>query len=134
MKDGIKLPFRVGISPTLKIRGVLATKKIRQGQVIERCPAIIYPKNQSVIELTIFDQYVFDWDEQHEALALGYGSLLNHSYERNVEVDFDKNKGEVIFKALREIKAGEELLINYNDDSLEPVDQGYLSYDRDLKI
>lgn len=132
MDQGIKLPFCVGISPNLGIRGLIATEKIRQGQLIERCPAIIYPKNTQIIEQTIFDHYVFDWDETREALALGYGSLCNHSYERNVDVEFDYNRKEIVFSALKDIEIGDELFINYNDDSLEPIDPGYLSLDSEL--
>lgn len=134
MTAGIKLPFCVGLSPTLGIRALIATEQISKDQIIERCPAIIYPKNPQVIEQTIFDHYVFDWDDTHEALALGYGSLCNHSYERNVEVDFDYDASEILFIALRDINFGEELLINYNDDSAEPIDKDYLSFDKDLKI
>ena len=125
MQRGIQVPFRVGVSPTLGIRGLIATETIVQGQIIERCPAIIYPKNAAVIAQTVFDHYVFDWDAEHEALALGYSSLCNHSYERNVTVDFDKRKKEIIFSALCTIEPGAELLINYNDDSLEPIDPSY---------
>lgn len=132
MTQGIKLPFKVGISPTLGIRGLIATEDIKKGQITERCPAIVYLKNKDLIEQTIFDHYVFDWDEKHEALALGYGSLCNHSYERNIDVDFDFEKKEIIFTALRDINEGEELLINYNDDSMEPIDEKYLSLDSDL--
>lgn len=125
MKSGIKLPFCVGVSPTLGIRGLIATEKIAKGQIIERCPAVIYPKNPKIIEQTIFEHYVFDWDDQHEALALGYGSLCNHSYARNVEVSFDEDKQVIELSALRDIQIGEELLISYNDDSLEPIDPKY---------
>lgn len=133
MNNGIRLPFYVGKSPTLAIRGLIATEKILNGQIIERCPAIIFPKNPDIIEQTIFDHYVFDWDDSHEALALGYGSLCNHSYERNVEVDFDYENKLIIFSALRDIKIGEELLINYNDDSEEEIDPGYLEFDKELE-
>jgi len=132
MTTGISLPFNVGVSPTLSIRGLIATEKIAEGQIIEKCPAVIYPKNEEIIEQTVFDHYVFDWDETHEALALGYGSLCNHSYERNVQVDYDFETKEIVFTALREILPGEELLISYNDDSLEPIDPGYLGLDKEI--
>jgi hypothetical protein len=131
MKDGIRLPFRVGVSPSLKIRGLIATEKILKGRVIERCPAIVFVKNPKIIEQTIFDHYVFDWDETHEALALGYGSLCNHSYERNVEVDYDTEGRYIIFTAIKDIEIGEELFINYNDDSYDPIDSDYLRFDKD---
>lgn len=131
--SGIKLPFCIGISPTLGIRGLIATEGIAKNRVIERCPAVTFRKNPEVIEQTIFDHYVFDWDETHEALALGYGSLCNHSYTPNVMVDFDIESKLVVFTALKDITIGEELVINYNDDSEEPIDAGYLEFDRELE-
>ena len=107
MMPGIVLPFAVGVSPALGIRGIVATEKITKNQIIERCMAIIYPKNPEIMEQTIFDHYVFDWDETHEALVLGYGSLCNHSYERNVSVDFDYEKKEIVFSTLHDIGIGE---------------------------
>lgn len=133
MNQGIKLPFCVGLSPTLGIRGLIATEKIDKGIVTERCPAIVYVKNPEIIEQTIFDHYVFDWDENHEAMALGYGSLCNHSYLPNMMVDFDFENKLIIFTALRDIVIGEELLINYNDDSGEEIDPGYLEFDKELE-
>ncbi len=130
MSEGIRLPFCVGVSPTLKIRGLIATEVIKKGAVIERSPALIYPKNPKVIAQTVFEYYVFDWDDNHEALALGYGSLVNHSYEANVVVDFDFDSKEIVFTAKNNIEIGDELLINYNDDSLEPIDPGYLGFDK----
>lgn len=130
---GIKLPFCIGISPTLEIRGLIATEGIVKDQVIERCPAVIFRKDPEIIEQTIFDHYVFDWDETHEALALGYGSLCNHSYIPNVMVDFDFESKHIIFTALKDIAIGDELVINYNDDSEEPIDPGYLEFDRELE-
>lgn len=132
MSKGITLPFRVGISPTLHIRGLIATRKIKKDEVVERCPAVVYPKKPHIIAQTIFDHYVFEWDDTHEALALGYGSLCNHSYERNVYVDFDYDTKEFFFTALRDIVEGEELLISYSDDEEHPVDADYLSLDKEL--
>ncbi len=132
MSIGINLPFVVGISPTLSIRGLIANEKISKNQIIEQCPALIYRKNPEVIEQTIFDNYVFDWDEQHEAMALGYGSLCNHSYTPNASVDYDMKANEVIFSALRDIEIGEEIMINYNDDTGEEIDVSYLNFDQEL--
>jgi SET domain-containing protein len=51
------------------------------------------------------------------AIILGYGSLYNHSYSPNAK--FTKNSGEKIlrFVATRDIKKGEEILINYKGES-----------------
>lgn len=126
------LPFCVGISPTLAIRGLIATEAIAENIVFERCPAIIFPKNPSIIEQTIFDHYVFDWDETHEALALGYGSLHNHSNSPNVRFELDHEAMAVVFIAMRDIAVEEELMINYDSTASEP-EAGYLSFDKALR-
>ena len=132
MAIGIHLPFTVGVSPTLHIRGIIATEKIAKDQEIERCPAIIFPLNDHA-DHTIFANYVFGWDATHEALALGYGSLMNHANEPSVEVDFDVETKEIIFTAKHVIKAGEELTIHYHDGSEEPVPDSYFSYDKEME-
>ena len=49
------------------------------------------------------------------ALALGYGSLYNHSYRPNARYD-DVGQRTKLFTALRAIEPGEEITINYNGD------------------
>ena len=130
----MKLPITVGVSPTLHIRGIIAEEEIVKGQVIERCPVIVYTNEEAeLMRPTMIEQYSFTWDEEHEALVLGYGSLYNHSYSPNVEVDFDYKNAEAFYTALCDIKAGEELFINYNADSPEPIDQTYFEFDKRLK-
>ena len=47
------------------------------------------------------------------ALALGYGSLYNHSYKPNARYD-DVGPQTKEFTALRDIQPGEEITVNYN--------------------
>jgi SET domain-containing protein len=48
-------------------------------------------------------------------LALGYGSLYNHSYHPNARYD-DAAGPTKVFTALRDIAAGEEITVNYNGE------------------
>lgn len=115
--QSIHLPCVVGLSPTLGIRGLLAARDIRKGEVIERCPVVLIPVEQEeALEATIFSTYYFLWDDTHYALALGYGSLFNHSYQANVTFDHDFEGQQVIFSAAKDVKKGEELMINYNGE------------------
>lgn len=98
-------------------RGVFATEDIKKGELIHEAPVIPYPNREHIhIEKTILADYVFEYGINHSAVVLGYGSLFNHSYEPNAiyEINFESHSFK--FYAQRDIKAGEEILINYNGD------------------
>ena len=59
------------------------------------------------------------------ALALGYGSLYNHSYRPNARYD-DIGQLTKIFTALRDIPPGEEITVNYNGD---PSDRAAVAFE-----
>ena len=95
--------------------GVFARKMIPKGTVIERVPVIVMPL-QDVFNQTPepkLAEYVFNWDEDTVAIALGYGSLYNHSYRPNARFDAKSGRTQV-FTAIRNIEAGEEITVNYN--------------------
>ncbi|MBM4762853.1 SET domain-containing protein [Bacillus sp. B15-48] len=105
-------------------RGVFATKDIAKGYLIHEAPVISYPNEQHVhIEKTLLADYAFEYGINHTAILLGYGMLFNHSYHPNAiyEINFDNHTFE--FYAYKDIKAGEEILINYNGevDDQEPL-------------
>ena len=97
-------------------RGIFATRDIEKGELIHVAPVIISPKNEyKYLKKTILMDYVFWWGEEC-ALALGYGSLFNHSYTPNALYKLRKKKKTIDFFAYTDIKAGEEIKINYNGD------------------
>ena len=101
----------------LQGRGVFAARKIEAGEIIEICPVLVFPKSQLAdLRKTIFDDYYFDWGNEGDfyALALGYGSLYNHSYEANADYDMDFESDTIDITCIREISPGEEITINYN--------------------
>lgn len=116
-------------------RGVFAARDIPAGAVIERVPVILIPKNQvfpasgDPSPSPAVSWYVFDWTgvtkRDYVALALGYGSVYNHSYAPNAR--YRKEAPDVLeFTALRAIVGGEEILINYNGD---PEDKGPVHFE-----
>ena len=104
-----------------KGRGVIARRPIEEGEIIERVPVIVIPTDQIGDDpgRRVLAGYVFAWGQGTLALALGYGSLYNHSYEPNARYEALGGRTK-IFVALREIAAGEEITINYNG---EPSDR-----------
>jgi hypothetical protein len=98
-------------------KGVFAAKPIEPGEVIEICPVLLFPKSELPhIRKTILDDYYFDWgrDDEWFAVALGFGSIYNHSYTPNAEYDMDFEADTIDFFCIKPIQAGEEILVNYN--------------------
>ncbi|MFS0658100.1 SET domain-containing protein [Niallia alba] len=105
-------------------RGVFATCDIEKGTLFHEAPVVPYPNDQhKYIEKTVLEDYVYEYGINHSAVVLGYGMLFNHSYEPNAtyEINFDKHTFD--YFAYKDIKAGEEILINYNGevDDYEPL-------------
>ena len=117
----MEIPFKVGTSPTLNIRGLIANRVIKSGETLERCPVVLVDhRDDSAFAKTILNRYCYEWTKSYSALVLGYGSLYNHSYSPNVYYVFNYRTKEIVFRALRRIEPGEELFMNYNGD---PEDQ-----------
>jgi hypothetical protein len=105
----------VGRSPALGIRGVIAGRYYKKRECIERCPVLLIPIEQyEIIAKTIFDKYIFEWTSSYDALALGYGSLYNHSYNANCIYRLDYKNKLISIYAVEVIRAGQEITINYN--------------------
>ena len=102
-----------------KGRGVFAQRNFKKGEVIESCPVIVLPAEEiDTLELTQLYNYYFAWgpESKDAAIALGYGSLYNHSYTPNARYykDFDNNL--LKYVCIRDIQKNEEITINYNCD------------------
>ncbi len=103
-----------------KGRGVFAQRALRKGEVFERSPVIVLPASQwDSIERTVLFNYCYEWDGDY-ALALGLGSLFNHSYQPNAIYTRQLTDLVMEYTALRDIAADEEITVNYNGD---PADQ-----------
>jgi uncharacterized protein len=99
-----------------KGRGLYANRPFRKGETIVEDPVLIFPSKEAT-DRSIVHKYTFEWpDEDTSALALGLGSLINHSYEPNAVYSFLWRQKRIRFYALRAIRKGEEILMNYNGD------------------
>lgn len=107
-------------------RAVFARRALRAGEIFERVPVLLVPKEQVFGSREIAQRagvavswYVFTWinpDEELVALSLGYGSIYNHSELPNAK--YRMHLPDIMeFFTLREIKAGEEITINYRGDA-----------------
>ncbi len=118
-----RAPIRV-LPVAGKGRGVVAGLAIARGDVVERAHVIVVPAEQAAhLDATVLEHYVYDWPGGRVAVALGHGSLFNHSFRPNARYRRDLEAHELVFEALTEIAPGEEITINYNGD---PADRSPL--------
>jgi SET domain-containing protein len=98
-------------------RGLYAARDIAKGETVESSPAIILDKWESNrIASTILNCYAFSFGEEDSAIALGFGSLFNHSEKENITYKSNLKKKTIEFKAIRDIKKDEQLFIDYGYD------------------
>lgn len=94
-------------------RCLVSIKNIKKGTLIEVSELIIVPKKSEValVEKTILDCYVYAFGKNGIAIALGNGSLFNHSKDPNVKYVFKNNK--LYFTTIKDVKKNEQFFIDY---------------------
>jgi hypothetical protein len=104
-------------------RGVFATRRFVKGELVEICPTVEVADADVTGHL---GDYVFNSVKAGDVLlVLGYGMLYNHSPNPNVEYVQDE-PSTITFLALRTVRPGDELTIDYGDEwwetrGLEPA-------------
>jgi len=101
-----------------KGRSIFTAGDIGKGSTIEVCPLILIPKDEvSIIHDTVLHDFYFTWglNQDQAAIMLGYGSLYNHSDKPNAKAVLLHEDQEILFEAIRDISAGEEITFNYFD-------------------
>lgn len=95
--------------------GVFAEEDIEKGSTIEIVPLLLMSmKEFDLIKQTKLYFYFFEYTNNHFAIALGYGSLYNHSYTPNARYLYNFKNKQLIIKSIKNIKKGEEIFFNYN--------------------
>lgn len=119
------LPFELKRTPS-KGLGVFATEDIKKGEVIESCPLIVLtPTERQHAEKTLLSHYMYPWRSTRSAsVVFGYGSIINHSFSPNADWRQDFRSSRMVYRALRDIAAGEEITVNYNGepDDMTPIE------------
>jgi SET domain-containing protein len=122
-----KSPFhcnKVRVLPAgAKGRGVFAKGDLVEGEVIEFAPVIVLDRDEGRILLkTALGSHAFDLGRNRVGVALGYGSLYNHSKTHNAE--FESSPDGIRIIALRHIRADEEITLNYRWTDAELAGNG----------
>jgi len=101
-----------------KGRGIFAKKALKANQVLETAPVIVMSAaDRKLLDQTLLHDYIFEWQPDGAemcCMALGWIPLYNHSYESNCEYFMNYDDQTMFVQTVRDIKAGEELTINYN--------------------
>lgn len=95
-------------------RGVFTNGDLKYGEVIERCHYTVLETKYKDLDITM-KRYVFSYPKNGEncSVVWGFGSIYNHSLQPNIEYHYE---GDVmVFKTIKNINKGEELLHNYKD-------------------
>ena len=107
-------------------RGVFALKNFKKDEIIEKAPVLVFPpKHRKILEKTQLNYYLYPWKSlKSAAIALGYGSIYNHSFDPNADWKQNFKNQTMEYRALKNIKKGEEILVNYNGepDDKTPID------------
>lgn len=116
-------------SSAINDRGVFTSQDIPKDSLLEICPVIVIPEEEmDLIKHSVLYNYYFDWAAENQgAIALGYGSIYNHSYTPNAEYREDYEGRQLMLYAIKDIAAGDEITINYNGD---PEDQEPVWFDK----
>lgn len=112
-------------------RGVRALTSLVQGQLVEVAHCVLVPRQeyQQHSRHTVLEHYLFHSQSKGDMLlALGLGSLFNHSSRPNLNYRVDSARLIIRFYTVRPIMQGEELLIYYGppkklwfDDATAPL-------------
>lgn len=104
-----------------KGKGAIAKKDIKKNTIIDVANVILIPnKDYKKIKKTVLYDYCYIWKdpkrkpEFENAITLSISQFINHSYEPNIKYLYDYKEKAIEFSAIREIKEGEELTVNYN--------------------
>ena len=104
-----------------KGKGAFAKKDIKNNTIIDIANVILIPnKDYNKIKKTVLFDYCYIWqDPKHKpefenAITLSISQFINHSFKPNIKYLYDYEIKAIEFSAIRDIKEGEELTVNYN--------------------
>jgi uncharacterized protein len=101
--------------------GVFAVRPFSAGELVERCPVILFEAKDFASLPQDFKRRTFDWSgliakrKGQLAFPLGYGTMYNHSNPANLSYSGLRSTNVMLFVANQPVQAGAELTINYDE-------------------
>ncbi|MEM1359322.1 MAG: SET domain-containing protein-lysine N-methyltransferase [Bacteroidota bacterium] len=116
----LALPHLYVAPSSLGGRGVFTSQEIPADSIIKLAPIILLSsKDRKLLDKTRLHDYYFQWDGDQAAIALGLGSLYNHSEQANAAFEMVYGFEQIRFSALRLIASGEEITTDYRSGDPE---------------
>ena len=113
-------PTKIEIKPSEgKGLGVFATEDIALHEIIEEVAVLGIPSSQDDKQVLYDYRFLFPTGKhtsKENVIGLGYASFYNHSDKPNTLWVNDPRQRGFIFYAVKNIKAGEEILIYYGNE------------------
>jgi len=111
------LSLYINDTGTIKGRGVFAGRAFARGELVEVAPVIVFT-SECMLPRSLAN-VLYNWEEhtrepKTRAIALGYGSLYNHSNPASLCYRVDSRARVIRYTAIRDIAGDEELTINYS--------------------
>lgn len=102
-------------------RGLEALHDLQTGEVLFTAELLILsPADTIKVNETDLQYYTFKYNDTQDCLVLGDGEIFNHSDTPSIGyklIDWGAQGRKVmVFYALRDVRAGEQLFIDYNAD------------------
>jgi SET domain-containing protein len=97
--------------------GVFAIEPIRKGEVIEECPCLPLERGYEHLP-SVINHYLYEWPYGGDGRAVVWGSasIFNHAPSPNANWQTLDDPPRCVFRATRDIGAGEEVFIDYGDE------------------
>lgn len=120
-KDTQINPPHIYIAPTENLgRGVFSKKSFAKSEIVEIAPVFQLEEGFSDLPKA-FQHRIFNWSKmsgsgETYAIALGYGSMYNHSEHPNLVWQADSGIESINFIARRNIVPNEQLTIHYEQE------------------
>ena len=92
-----------------------AADNVHTRRIAEFVSGLTYERIPAEVRELLFNWSALAGAPAAHGLALGYGSLYNHDNPANLRYEADAPERLLRFIAARDVAAGEELTINYND-------------------
>lgn len=114
--------------------GAFCPKRIPKGTIFNVTTLLVLPAREAkLMSGSSLEPYWYEFGTRGRAIALGLGSIMNHSDEPNCSYHFSKVKRTLSFYALRDIPPHEELTHDYGWTSAAYKAYGVVRHQRARK-